>query len=198
MCDILWSMVQARIVRWHLKWAHWHDTHTHTNNESISSLTCDMTHSYVWRDSRVRVTWLIHIQGANTHSSPPQRISRCAFEREWYESFVCVTWLVYMCDMTHLYVWHDWLICTHRGPLQKNSRYVFASVSDMIHPYTCCDSFMCVTWLTYMCVIIHVRARIAALRKEFLGVLSSVSDMNHSYVWHDSFICVTWLICMHA
>jgi len=25
--------------------------------------------------------------------------------------FICVTWLIHMCDMTHSYVWHDSFIC---------------------------------------------------------------------------------------
>ena len=29
----------------------------------------------------------------------------------WHDSFICVTWLIYMCDMIHLYVWHDSFIC---------------------------------------------------------------------------------------
>jgi len=29
----------------------------------------------------------------------------------WHDSFICVTWLIYTCDMTHLYVRHDSYIC---------------------------------------------------------------------------------------
>jgi len=29
----------------------------------------------------------------------------------WHDSFICVTWLIHMCDMTHSYVWHDSFIC---------------------------------------------------------------------------------------
>jgi len=39
-----------------------------------------------------------------------------------------------------------------------------------LHSYVCYDSFVCVLWLTRMCVI------------------------NHSYVRYDSFVCVPWLI----
>jgi len=32
----------------------------------------------------------------------------------WHDSFICVTWRIHMCDMTHSYVWHDSFICvTH-------------------------------------------------------------------------------------
>jgi len=47
---------------------------------------CDMTHSYAWHDSCIRVTWL-----SMTHSV--------------IDSFMCVTWLI--CDVTHSYVWND-------------------------------------------------------------------------------------------
>jgi len=62
-----------------------------------------VTHSYVWHDSFIYVTWLIHM---------------CDMTRSyvWHDSFIYVTWLIHMCDMTHSYLWHDssiyvtWLI----------------------------------------------------------------------------------------
>jgi len=39
-------------------------------------------------------------------------VFRCA---TWYDvnvtHFICVTWLMYMCVVTHVYVWQDWCIC---------------------------------------------------------------------------------------
>ena len=71
----------------------------------LRACTChDMTHSYVWHDSFICVTWLIYMC-----DMPHWNV--------WHDSFVCVTWLICMCDMTHLYVLHDsfvcvtWLIC---------------------------------------------------------------------------------------
>jgi len=29
----------------------------------------------------------------------------------WYDSFICVIWLIHVCDMTHSYVWYDSFIC---------------------------------------------------------------------------------------
>jgi len=34
-------------------------------------------------------------------------IHRCVL----HDSCICVTWLIYICDMTHAYVWHDSSIC---------------------------------------------------------------------------------------
>jgi len=86
-----------------------------------------MTHSYVWHDSVICMTWLIHVCDM-THTYV------------WHDSFICVTWNIHMCDMTHSSVWHDsfvqvtqvtWLIC----------------MCDMTHSYVWHDSFIYVTWL---------------------------------------------------
>jgi len=53
---------------------------------------CDITHSYVWHDSFICATWLIHMCDM-THS--------------------CVSWLMHMCDLTHshdLFIYVTWLI----------------------------------------------------------------------------------------
>ena len=60
--------------------------------------------------------------------------------------FICVTWLIRMCDMTHLCMWYDsfanvtWLI----------------HVCDMTDLYLWHDSFMCVTWLLRVCDVCHM------------------------------------------
>ena len=60
----------------------------------ITIHTCGMTHSYVWHDSFICVTWCIHMCDM-MHS------------HVCHDSFVCATWLIRMCDMTHSYVGHD-------------------------------------------------------------------------------------------
>jgi len=55
----------------------------------------DMTHSYVWQDSFVFVTGLIHMCNM-THSYG------------WHDSFICVTWLIHMCDRTHPHSHTGW------------------------------------------------------------------------------------------
>jgi len=86
-----------------------------------------------------RVTWLIHMFGM-THSYV------------WHDSFICVTWLVYTCDMTiricgmaNLYVWHDSFICVTW----------LLHMFDMTHSYVWHDSFKCVTWLIHTCDMTH-------------------------------------------
>jgi len=75
---------------------------------------------------------------------------RAAHSYVWHNAFICVTWLIHMCDMTHSYVWHDSFIC----------------VTWLIHHVMTLNSF-CVTWLftvassscAFICVtwLIHVR-----------------------------------------
>jgi len=153
-----------------------------------------MTHPYVWHDSFIRVTWLIHMCDA-TH--PYLR----------HVLFTCVTWLVHMCNMTHSWMWnvsHSWHVtlliytsdithsrmwnvthanddsfmhtCDIMGWLRLVSSlklYSFTNVkNDSFICVTCLNSFMYVTRLTHMC------------------------DMTHWYVWHDSSIRATWPIRM--
>ena len=74
-------------------------------------LVFDMTHSCVWHDSFIRVTWLILCVTWLTHMS--DMTHSCV----WHDSlirvnsFMCVTWLIHMCDMTHSSVWHNSSIC---------------------------------------------------------------------------------------
>jgi len=115
-----------------------------------------------------------------------------AYVYVWHDSFICVTGLIHMCDMTHSCVWHDSFICV---TWLIHMRVM--CMCDMIHSYVCPvyvyvwhDSFMCVTWLIRTC------------------------DVTHSGVWHDSTrmslmkrsdmlrrklscICMTWLIWMY-
>jgi len=49
---------------------------------------------YVWHDSLICVTWLIHMCHM-THTYV------------WHDSFICVTWLIHICDMTHSLVLYD-------------------------------------------------------------------------------------------
>jgi len=147
--------------------------------------TCDMTHSYVWQDVFICVTWRNHLCDM-THS----------YVR--HDSFIYVTWLIHMCDMTHSYVWQDvftrdmtcsWVTClVHRMGVIYTCTIahsylwldLFTRVGitpsererDMTHSCVCRDSFVYVLWLVHM---------------------------GHSYVSRDSFTPVPYLeiICGH-
>jgi len=96
--------------------------------------TCDMTYLYMWHDSLIYVTWLMHICDMNqsfmqNESFTPimRLICRCdmTYSYVWHDSFVCateilhiyvrrllhiresfiyVTWLINVLDVTHLCV----------------------------------------------------------------------------------------------
>jgi len=116
-----------------------------------------MTHSYVWHDSFICVTWLIHMCDM-THSYV------------WHDSFICVTWLIHACDMT------CWFECSLR-----------ARLGCILYVWR--ESFICVTWFTHMCDMTHSECA----PESHSHSAFYVCDMNHSYVWYDSLICVTWL-----
>jgi len=103
----------------------------------------------------------------------------------WRDSFMCVTWLIYMRDVTHLYAWRDSFICV--------TWLIY--MRDVIHSYAWRDSFIRVTWLIHMC---DMTQAVSVFHSLYL------CDITHlhvwcvdSYVWHDSdrdlFICVTLL-----
>jgi len=100
---------------------------------SSLSCVCDMNRSYVWHDSFICVTWLIHI---------------CDMTRSyvWHDSFMCALWytassLSCVCDMTRSCVWHDAFVCVTW----------LVHTCAMTRSYVCHDSFICVTWLIHLC-----------------------------------------------
>ena len=92
--------------------------------------SCDMTHSYVWHDSFICVTWLIHLCDM-THSYV------------WHGSFICVAWLIHTCDES--------------PPVRHESCHTYQRVmshvskSHVTHIDESCD--------TYEWVMSHIRIR---------------------------------------
>ena len=99
-----------------------------------------ISHAQAWVLSQI---WMSHVTHENEschayeiiRMSPGNHMNDlcCAYLGTWmtplsfyarHDSFICVTWLIYMCDMTHSYTWYD-------------------------------DSFLCVTWLIHMCDMTH-------------------------------------------
>jgi len=105
-------------------------------------------HLYVWHDSSICATWLIHVRDTTPMCDITsylrlllEAIYMCDMTHsyKWHDSFICVTWPLHMCDMTPSYVWHNFiLVVTARG-----------------HSYVWHDSFICVTRLIHMCDTTH-------------------------------------------
>jgi len=101
----------------------------------------------------------------------------------WHDSFVCVTWLIHKCDMTHSYMWRDSFI--------RVTELIHMCVTT--HSYVCHDSFIC-TCLLHMCDVTHSHL----LSNSCISVtwLIYMYDVTRSYVCRDSFVFVTCLIRM--
>jgi len=138
---------------------------------------CDITPTYVWHDSYISVTWLIH-RCDTTCSYVCGMTHTCV----WHDSCIHVTYLLHMCDMTHTHVWHDSYTCVTW----------LIHMYDMTFTYVWRDSYMCVTWLIHMCDMNHTY-----VWHDFcicVTWLTCVCDKTHSHIRHDSFIYVIWLI----
>jgi len=179
----------------------WGMSHVRMSHVSRTNESCL---AYEWVMSHV---WMSHVSRMN---------ASCLI------SFVRVTWLICMCDMTHPYLWHDSSnFLRLREELYKiflefdlNIDYFICvtwllHMCDMTHSYVWHDSFIYVTWLIHMCDMTHstpsgcVRSCMYEIFLEFdLNIdyficvtwLIHMCGMTHSCMWHDSFICVTRLI----
>jgi len=83
-----------------------------------------------------------------------------------HDSFICVPWLIHMCDMTHSDVWHDSFICATW----------LLHMCDMTHSSTWHDSIVCMTWLIHTCDILHLQC---ARFDEVLRILRHTAASAH-------------------
>jgi len=172
MCDMPHSHVcHASFIR--VKW------HIQTCDTTYSY--DDMRHAHMWHDSFMCVTWRIHTcdmthshvrhdksmwptsQGTRHPLNRKSRSMACLIHmhdmihsRVWHDAFICATWLMYMCDMTHpcdlrvkahnrlwiasLTVWHASFICMTRC----------IHTGDMTYLCVWHDSFICANWLIHV------------------------------------------------
>jgi len=159
---------------------------------SYTSRDCTMTHSHVWHDYQINMTWLIPLKQLTAcmcdmslaymwrDSSLWRDSSFLWRDRDvihsldatqswyvWHVGVLCVTWLVWCVT---------WLFFLWRG------RDVTYSLDGIHSSYVWHDSFLCVVWL------------ILCVTWLFLFV---------TWPWRDSFswcnsqrVCVTWLVLM--
>ena len=93
MCDMTYSYVSWLIWPWFV-WFIWNEAHLY-----VTQLPYMMWLNQMWYASFVRDV---------THDCS---ISEMAPSYIWQDSFICLTWIIRMCDMTHSYVWHDSFVC---------------------------------------------------------------------------------------
>jgi len=91
----------------------------------------------------------------------------------WHVSYSGVTWFILLCDMTHTYVWHDYIV----------------------HAWH--DSRSCVTWFTFMCDTTHlakVELDLTDPLRRNVHLICHVTHMNEScrtYKWVISHIWIS-------
>jgi len=140
---------------------------------------CDMTHSCVWHDSFLFwcVTWLT--------------FAKCSSNLRLHEPTLSYVWRMHKFDMTHSFAWHD-------SPLPDAARFEVC-VTRLIHmrdSFLCVtnscvwyDSLMCVTWLTFAPMQLDFKS---VWHVSFIRVTHSykqlihVCDTTHLCTWHDS------------
>ena len=108
----------------------------------------------------------------------------------WHDSFLCVTWLLHMCDVTYSYVWRDSFMC-QMTPFICDIRHVTSLWHTHVPRHMCHERSHirhCVWW-----DVSHINETYVKLRKHACNMRKVPYDM-HSYVWHDLFICVTWFL----
>jgi len=87
----------------------------------------------------------------------------------WHNWFMCVTWLIYMCDMPHPNVWLDFW--TNQFFLLIVCVTLLICVYDITYSYVWHDSSICMPWLVDKC------------------------DVTCSYLFAGlQYLCVPWLI----
>ena len=188
----LWQC--GRVVVWCIKWFDYVHTirsvdYIHTSSyyyaqpSQYDQSCCSVVHSicgfhngkknrkHTKHQKKKSTSWYCYAQPRQCDKSSRPHLKgyqhalwRPVYPHMWHDSFIYVTLLLHICDMTHSYVWHDsfiyvtWLI----------------HICDITHSRACLwvceymwhDSFIYVTW------VIHL------------------SDMTNSYLWHYSLTCV--------
>jgi len=120
---------------------------------------CDVTHSYMWFVSFLYVQWLNHIRG-DLVSRPPGSFSSTFWANWRRDSFVYVTWLILIREMTQIHTW----------------RPSFEAVRQHVIQFFFCK---CVTWLVHICGMSHSYMWYYSFT---YGIcLIHVCDMAHSY-----------------
>jgi len=112
----------------------------------------------------------------------------------WHDSFIRVTWLGHVCDVTHLrmcldfdfFIWLSYMCDTYKEEPPPSWGVRLVHTCDMTRSRVWYD-------LLRACLILLEAIRSCEWHDSFHD---KVCDMTRSHVWHDSVTCVIWLVCM--
>jgi len=121
-----------------------------------------------------------------------------------HDSFVCVTWLMHMCDIRlvgirNMCLGVTWLVQMCASCVWHDSCYMWHDshicVIWLIHlcdMVAISDICVCVTWLSHMCDMTH--SWVCHDSRICVTWLNQMCDVTHLRIWHDAFTCVTWVL----
>ena len=144
---------------------------------------CDTTRSYLWHNSFIYVTRLIHMGDTSIH------VSDTTHSYVWHDSVTCVTWLIHICDMTHSYVRHD----ASKGTRTNESWHTYKGV--MAHVRMSHGTRTKESWHTYKGVMAHVQMSHGTRTKESCltwlihrGRCACYTEM-HAHIHEPTYMC---------
>jgi len=132
-----------------------------------------------------------------------------------YDSFICATWRIHMCDTTPSYVQHGFMTCLlHTGGTSLLYVWYDSFIREtwlyFCHSYERHESFQvtCVTWIrrtcdmTYLTLLIHQQDAFICMTwivhlsdgtRFLFNWIDHQCHVFHSSTWHDELISVTLL-----
>ena len=112
--------------------------------------------------------------------------------RVWHDSFICVTCLMHMCDVTHTYVGHNVYPCITWRYIRVACLIHLCDMTlhlcDLTHTHGGYDIFTCVTRF------IRIYAVFSAQRRNTTGETRLDSMRDRTASWHDWLIWQDWCI----
>jgi len=190
----------------------------------------DSSISYLWRMHVLCLAWTYTAPPPNPPQPPSSHMSESCpvfthiLKSVCYDWFICVTWLIHMCDMTHSYVWHDSFI--YEPMLICCMSVTNAWVKSYLHVYewvfprmrTCSQrKFVAHIFSTKICCthilnenLLHTYSALAALhvcdkciaQRNFVIHVFRTRFISCLWQMHES--CLTWmsmnescLVCTH-
>ena len=112
---------------------------------------CDVTHSYVWHDSSIRVTetWPIQLcdwaRSCMWHDASIY-VCESTIRVMWHIrtcdvtqslSFICLTWRIHICDVTLSYMWRDLYIYVYIGTHTQAQTHTHTHTHTIMLNKTC-------------------------------------------------------------